>query len=131
MPDAYAQPFQEAAELRGLLETTAEHYDAFTDIVARAAEYQSASGLRMLFAHLLLHCSLADPAQLWESFLDAFTDDLHIVRDSGRVRDLALLDVQRHLTAAGKRLSDFGLAEPDAFDLDAFRHAGHASRGEL
>ena len=44
--------FKEAAEKRGLLETTNKHYDAFTDIVARAAQYQPATALRMLVAQL-------------------------------------------------------------------------------
>jgi len=105
--------FKEACLARGLLQDDHE----WKQCLQEAADMQTGSQLRILFATLLFHCNPLSPLDLWNQFKDKICDDLawkisqmypndpppspELIYDYG----LYLIDQQ--LMKAGKRLTDY------------------------
>ncbi len=103
--------FHEACLKRGLLEDDGEWLICLQD----AAEIQTGSQLRHLFATLLLFCAPAEPKKLWLQFQEKICDDLHHkLYELGRtsvgeneVYDFGLHLIDNILGDSGHSLSDF------------------------
>ena len=110
--------FQAAAVARGLCESDDHLHAALSEVLATAA----AAPARSFFAMILSCCDVSDPVRFWQLFADDLSEDL--LRQLGRkeaAQDAALADIQVHLCRHGRKTSDFGLPEPQAFDPDCFR----------
>lgn len=94
------------------------------ECLQEAAQTQSGSQLRSLFAVILLNCEPSTPLELWEIFRNQICDDLkhkiqherHIPPEVNAVSpteehiwDFGLFLLERILSKAGKALTDFGL----------------------
>ena len=105
------ETFHEACLRRGLLEDDGEWEICLRD----AAEIQTGSQFRHLFATLLLFCSPAQPNILWMSFRDKICDDLrHRLFEHGRTNvmqndifDFGLHLIDDILHDSGHTISDF------------------------
>lgn len=105
------ETFHDACVKRGLLEDDGEWQICLQD----AAEIQTGSQLRHLFATLLLFCTPSQPNILWMNFRDKICDDLrHKLHELGRttvvendVYDFGLHLIDNILHDSGHTLSDF------------------------
>ena len=105
------ESFHEACLKQGLLEDDGEWRLCLQD----AAEIQTGSQLRHLFAILLLFCAPATPKDLWLEFRTKICDDLpHHLHELGRtsvtdneVYDFGLHLINNILGDSGHTLSDF------------------------
>ncbi|CAJ0761863.1 8612_t:CDS:2, partial [Entrophospora sp. SA101] len=99
--------FKEACAILGLLQN-GEEWD---QCLAKAAQVQTGSQLRNLFATLLLFCDPVRPENLWEKYFYALSDDMRFqVHDNVENTDIhnqALTHLQSILNRHGKCLKDF------------------------
>ena len=103
--------FHEACLKRGLL----EHDGEWEICLQEAADIQTGSQLRHLFATLLLFCTPSQPNVLWITFRDKICDDLrHRLHQLGRtnvnqnnIYDFGLHLLDNILHDSGHALSDF------------------------
>ncbi|CAJ0641618.1 4542_t:CDS:2 [Entrophospora sp. SA101] len=99
--------FKEACAILGLLQN-GEEWD---QCLAEAAQVQTGSQLRNLFATLLLFCDPVRPENLWEKYFYALSDDMQFqVHDNVENTDIhnrALTHLQSILNRRGKCLKDF------------------------
>ena len=96
MDGILCESFHDACLKRGLLEDDGEWLICLRD----AAEIQTGSQLRHLFATLLLFCAPADPKQLWLQFRNDICDDLRYrLHELGQtaVSDDEIFDFGLHL----------------------------------
>ena len=111
-----AHSFQEAAVLRGLVESEEEYRLALRD-----AAFQKMPGpLRQFFAHLLLSCSLTTGKELWEEFRDDLAEGYGKHVPLEQAHDFALQDIQKVLETAGKKNSDYEIPNPAAFNREVW-----------
>nr|XP_027118421.1 uncharacterized protein LOC113735625 [Coffea arabica] len=109
-----ASSFKEAAELRGFLQID----NGAEECLSEAILYGMPQCLRQLFAVILVHCSPADPQQLWSRFQPFLSED--IAADSSLseneiiMKVLALID--QYLQIMGKSIKDYGFSDfiPDS-----------------
>ena len=102
-----APTFKEACKLLNLLIDDTEWDNTLTE----ASAFQMPSRLRSLFATICLHCSPADPMQLWITHKDALMQDyvqLHHLSNEN-AENAALQDIEHFFMHAGATSSDFGL----------------------
>lgn len=101
--------FKQAALARGLIVDDREWFRCMEEAALYMMPYQ----LRSLFAMLVIHCEVASPAELWEQFRAAMTEDFqHRGHDEALATSMALLQIQADLEAAGFTCADKGLPEP-------------------
>ena len=105
------ETFHDACVRRGLLENDGEWEVCLQD----AADIQTGSQLRRLFATLLLFCTPSQPNLLWIQFRSTICDDLrHKLHELGRttvtqdeIYDFGLHLIDNILCDSGHTLSDF------------------------
>jgi hypothetical protein len=108
------QTYKEACYARGLLEDDRE----WDQCLQEAAQMQTGSALRSLFAVILLSCFPTSPEGLWDKYKDKICDDLrrrlerqpqfqnHHFEDE-KIYDYGLHLLNKILMRSGKTLSDF------------------------
>ena len=79
--------------------------------------------MRLLFAHVLLHCAPTNPLELWDKFWEEMTLDVARLSEDAR-KSHALQDIRMTLEQNGKDLCHFQLPplrdfRPSAHELDA------------
>ena len=87
-----------------------------------ASRFKRPGQLRQLFAHLLLHCEIADEPKLFSSFTHAdWGEDcarkLKLPSDSKDVEEKVLVDLQDILARAGQSLENFNMFVPRGLDI--------------
>ena len=107
--------FQHECVARGLLASDDEYVRTLQD----ASVDRRPSQLRLLFAHLLLHCDLRDSRALWEHFQEELTEDYRRTMTGEAATAAALIHVRGVLQQQGKELADYHLPEPGDFVFSA------------
>jgi hypothetical protein len=110
------ESYREACLARGILQDDGEWHLC----LAEAAQMQTGSRLRHLFATLLLFCNPTEPVKLWEEFREHICDDLdHRLRRMGfedppesDIFDYGLFLLNKILQDSGHFLADFGMPAP-------------------
>ncbi|KAF7372308.1 ATP-dependent DNA helicase [Mycena venus] len=111
------ESYRQVCLARGLLQDDGE----WRLCLAEAAEMQTGTRLRHLFATLLLFCNPSDPSKLWEDFRFHICDDLnHRLRCMGfenptdnDAYDYGLFLLNGILQEAGRTLTDFEMPVPE------------------
>lgn len=85
------QTFKEACNALGLLDNDKEWHHA----IQEKSHYATASKLRELFVHIIVHCQVINPSELWNVHRRHFQDDiLYNRRRLLQNQDLQLTDAQ-------------------------------------
>jgi hypothetical protein len=111
--------YQQACLSRGLLEDDQEWHDC----LSQASLSQRGKQLRSLYCVILQFNNPSDPANLWNTFKDEFSDDLlYVIRRDYANWDLstqvkvshlkALRSIKEFLGSIGKRMQDYQLQVP-------------------
>nr|CAH7714780.1 unnamed protein product [Callosobruchus chinensis] len=108
--------FREAAQARGLLFDDQEWERCLDEAIGFKLPRQ----LRQLFALICVFCEVTDPNALWEKFASHFIEDFTRFRPEILSKQLALQEIDETLKLHGKRLTDFGLPEPDIDENSIF-----------
>ena len=83
--------------------------------------------MRIMFSMLLLHCEVADPLRLWDTYKDSMVQQYHRSGDTDagtqqKHMQQALYHLQDLLESGNKQLSDFNLPVPPPDDSSQFAH---------
>ena len=119
--------FREACFRLGLLEDDNQYHLAMQE----ASVSNSAASLRSLFAVILTWCEPSNPLDIYEHHKESMAEDfLHQQRTrlsnadldfNDNIFNLALNDLQdKVLSMGGRKLSEYGLPQPQAADNDRF-----------
>ncbi|XP_076940102.1 uncharacterized protein LOC143609148 [Bidens hawaiensis] len=120
----YTYPtFRDACEKLGLLGNDNEWSDAFTE----ASSWATASELRSLFAHMLLHCEVSSPLQLWNTHWHQMADDgthTHGLLNTEDLKQYVLYELELLLRTASppSSLTEFALPLPEEQLLRCIRN---------
>ena len=95
-------------------------------MVQDASQCQCPAQLRQSFAHILIHCEVAEPAKLFATLKDdewatGFAHHFNIPSDHAKVKDMVLIDIQDKLGRAGKTLEEFNLPLPQDIDVSIMK----------
>lgn len=115
-PGVRYDSYRQACLARGILQDDGE----WRNCLSEAAEMQTGTRLRQLFATLLLFCNPSEPARLWEDFCAHICDDLaHRLRrmgfedpSDGDIYDYGLFLLEKILQESGHSLFDFEMPVP-------------------
>ena len=96
--------------------------DEYELLLQDASRFQRPGQLRQLFAHLLIHCEVADAAKLFATLADDdwgedFARRLGLSSDSVEVKEKVLQDLQDILARAGQTLESFSMPLPQGLDI--------------
>ncbi|KAD5961964.1 hypothetical protein E3N88_13437 [Mikania micrantha] len=115
--------YRAACEKLGLIGDDKEWVFAF----GKASAWATASELRSLFTHMLLHCEISNPLQLWNTHWQSMSDDITMYIQHETALDFIHVnenDIQQHVlyelekllnsASSSTSLSDFGLPMPSS-----------------
>ena len=110
--DTVFMTYQEAAKEKGLFSDSTESTLTLTEAVM---SLRTPKQLRMLFADLLVNDCVDFPFVTWQSFADHLSYDFFLRHSNSSVvaHAFALDDLQNIIKEHGKRLSDYGLPQPN------------------
>jgi hypothetical protein len=112
--------FQEACEVRGLVDTDA----SLDKCLEEAAKWQMTYSLRRLFAIIMVFCEASNIHYLWDKHIESMSEDYHRTMSNNLkcVQQMVLKDTDDILSSMDKDIHDYGLPELDDQDPEHGYH---------
>jgi hypothetical protein len=105
--------FQEACEVRGLVDTDA----SLDKYLEEAAKWQMLYSLRRLFAIIMVFCEAPNICYLWDKHLESMYH--HTMSNNLKcVQQIVLKDIDDIVSSMDKDIHDYGLLELDDQDVE-------------
>ena len=116
--DTTKPDYRKTAQELGFVSTD----DEYELLLQDASRFKRPSQLRQLFAHVLVHCEIADEPKLFASLThddrgEDFARKLKRPSDSTEVKEKALEDLQDILARAGQTLENFNMPAPQGLGI--------------